>query len=144
MGILTYLVSAGVHKAQVFRFKRGNWENLRNEISSADWRSILDNTEPDVSWKNFFTSVMSLIENNIPKINVKSEFCPPWFDAECHSQCKEKDRLRKKYKHTKNLADGLKFSNCRKEFKDLMKRRRETTFVVQTTTMPLVSGSGDM
>ena len=66
---------------------------------------------------------MSLIESNMPKINVKSEFCPPGFDAECHSKCKEKDRLRKKYKRTKNLADRLKFSNCRKEFKDLMKKK---------------------
>ena len=58
-----------------------------------------------------------------PKINVKSEFCLPWFDSECHSKCKEKDWLRKKYKHTKNLADGVKCSNCRKEFKNLMKKK---------------------
>ena len=110
-------------KRKCFDFKRANWENLRNEISSADWSSILDNTEPDESWKNFSTSLMSLIESNMPKINVKSEFFPPWFDAECHSKCKKKDRLRKKYKRKKNLADGLKFSNCRKEFKDLMKKK---------------------
>ena len=57
-------------KRKCFDFKRANWENLRNEISSADWRSILDNTEPDVSWKNFSTYLMSLIESNIPKTNV--------------------------------------------------------------------------
>ena len=65
-----------------FDFKRANWENLRNEISSVDCCSILDNTEPDVSWKNFSTSLLSLIESTIPKINVKSEFCPIWFNAE--------------------------------------------------------------
>ena len=83
-------------KRKCFDFKRADWNNLNNEISSADWHSILDDNEPDESWKNFATSLMYMIESSIPKINVKSEFCPPWFDSECHSKCKEKDRLRKK------------------------------------------------
>ena len=81
-------------KRKCFDFKRADWNNLNNEISSADWHSILDNIEPDESWKNFATSLMYMIESNIPKINVKSEFCS--LDTECHSKCKEKDRLRKK------------------------------------------------
>ena len=45
----------------------------------------------------------------------------PGFDSECYSKCKEKDMLRKKFKQTKNLADGIKFTKCRKDFKNLVK-----------------------
>ena len=110
-------------KRKCFDFKRANWESIKNELSRVNWNSILDSKEPDESCYNFINSLMSIIERNIPKISVKSEFSPPWFDSEWYSKCKEKDRLRKKFKQTKNLADGIKFAKCRKYFKNLMKKK---------------------
>ena len=77
-------------KRKCFDFKRADWNNLNNEISSAHWHSILDNNEPDESWKNFATSLMYMIESNIPKINVKSEFCPLGLNQNATLNAKKK------------------------------------------------------
>ena len=68
---------------------------------------------------------MSLIESNIPKINVKSEFFPLVLTQNATLSVKERIDFGKNDKRTKNLADGLKFSNCRKEFKNLMKKKMQ-------------------
>ena len=48
-----------------------------------------------------------------------SSFQPPWFDADCYVACREKEKLRAKFKSSKSVADGLNFSIARKNFKNL-------------------------
>ena len=64
-------------KRKCFDFKRANWENINTELSRFQWNSILESREPDESWYNFVNSLMTVIERNIPKISVKSEFFYP-------------------------------------------------------------------
>ena len=63
------------------------------------------------------------MQRHIPVITVKSEFQPFWFDSECHRKCREKEKLHKKFKLSKNLKDGLNFASARKEFKKLVERK---------------------
>ena len=79
--------------------------------------------DPNDSWNTFINLLHYHLNKNIPTITTKGEFNPPWFDAECHSKCREKERLHKKYVSTKAIADGIKYSNCRKEFKTLMRTK---------------------
>ena len=62
------------------------------------------------------------MQRHIPVITVKSEFQPFWFDSECHRKCREKEKLHKKFKLSKNLSNGLKFASARKEFKKVIER----------------------
>ena len=43
--------------------------------------------------------------------------------SECYNKCTEKERLQKKFKKSNFSYDELKFVNCRKEFKNLMKSK---------------------
>ena len=79
--------------------------------------------EPDLAWSRFKDILNSLLDIYIPKVTVKLNSKPPWFDAECYLKCKEKERLHKKYNSTKLIADELKFSLCRKEFKRLIRSK---------------------
>ena len=63
------------------------------------------------------------MQRHIPIITVKSEFKPFWFDAECHSKCREKEKYHKKFKRSNNLSDGLKFATSRKTFKKHIERK---------------------
>ena len=110
-------------KTKRFNFKRAIWEGLNNALNSVDWITTLDYLEPDLAWSRFKVILNSLLDIYIPKVTVKLNSKPPWFDAECYLKCKEKARLHKKYKSTKLIADELKFSLCRKEFKRLIRSK---------------------
>ena len=51
---------------------------------------------------------------------MKNEHQPPWFDSECFTKCKEKDKLLKLFKQKKTLQAELKFKVFRREFKSLI------------------------
>ena len=58
---------------------------------------------------------------HIPTITVKNKDQPPWFDSDTHNICRKKERLRAKFKETGHESDYKRFSQCRKEFKELVK-----------------------
>ena len=87
-------------KTKRFNFKRANWEGLNNALNSVDGITTLDYLEPDLAWSRFKDILNSLLDIYIPKVTVKLNSKPPWFDAECYLTCKEKERLHKKYKST--------------------------------------------
>ena len=65
----------------------------------------------------------TLVNKHIPKIKIKNEFQPPWFDSDCYEACKEKEKLRRKYKRTNSDTDGIKFKVARKDFKNLVSQK---------------------
>ena len=84
-----------------------------------DWDSLFRYRDIDQCWNMTKDILFMLVNKHIPKVTIKSEFQPPWFDSDCYVACREKERLRAKYKRTKNEADGIKFSNARRNFKKL-------------------------
>ena len=72
---------------------------------------------------NFKNTLTQLMDLHIPKITIKSNFKPPWFDADCYEKCREKERLHTKFKRAKALNDEIKFATCRREFKSMMRMK---------------------
>ena len=105
-------------KTKSFNFKRANWDQL-----NIDWISFLDCLEPDLAWSKSKQLLDYFLEIHVPKITIRHNSGPPWFDADCYIKCREKERLHKKYKRTKSMSDELKFVNCRREFKNLIKNK---------------------
>ncbi len=105
-------------KRKVFNFKKANWDMLNHDLCSINW-NFLNSTDPDTGWKTVKECIFSLAEKHIPKVTVKSEFQPPWFDCEVYSACRSKDRLRAKWKETGSLPDELRWTVSRKDFKNL-------------------------
>ena len=110
-------------KINTFNYKRANWDALNSDLHNINWLSVLDSQEPDIVWQNFKTLLNHFLELHIPKITIKSKFQPPWFDSECYVKCREKERLHKRFKSTKSIRDELKFTNCRREFKSLIRSK---------------------
>ena len=110
-------------KIKALNYKRANWDLLNRDLSNVDWISLMNNCDPDTAWINFKSTLTHLMDLHIPKITVKSNSKPPWFDAECYEKCREKERLHKKFKRTKTLNDEMKFTTCRREFKSLMRKK---------------------
>ena len=110
-------------KIKALNFKRANWDILNRDLSNVDWDSIINNRNPDDTWMNFKNTLTQLMDLHIPKITIKSNFKPPWFDADCYKKCREKERLHTKFKRTKALNDEIKFATCRREFKSMMRMK---------------------
>ena len=105
-------------KRKIYNFKKANWDMINRELCSIDWK-VLECLDPDLSWKLVKECIMNLVDRHIPKVTIKSEFQPPWFDSELFSSCRKKDRLRDKFKISGSISDELKFDTSRKDFKRL-------------------------
>ena len=105
-------------KRSVYNFKKANWDQINNNLRSVNW-NFLSNTHPDCAWRLLKQCLLSLADRYIPKVQIKSEFQPPWFDSELFAACRQKERLRKKFKESGSLNDEIKFADSRRNFKKL-------------------------
>ena len=105
-------------KRTVYNFKRANWAAINQELCSTNWQ-FLASSDPDSSWKLLKSCLLNLADRYIPKVRIKSEFQPPWFDSDLFSACRKKERLRQNFKESGSLLDELKFVTSRKDFKKL-------------------------
>ena len=87
------------------------------------WDNIFDSYEPHMCWEKFKSQLFSLCDVHIPKITIKSNFQPPWFDSDLDKLCKKKERLRQKCLRSKHPDDLDKFKKCRKAFKAAVKEK---------------------
>ena len=107
-------------KRLCYNYKKANWKNLNEELQLINWEIFLDHHEPEIAWQNFKKILLSKVDNHIPKFVIKNEHQPPWFDSECVTKCKEKDKLHKLFKQKKTLQAELKFKVFRREFNSLI------------------------
>ena len=105
-------------KRSVYNFKKANWAQINQDLCSINW-NFLCSAHPDDSWKILKECLLTLADRYIPKVKIKSEFQPPWFDSELYAACRKKDRLRQNFKDSESLHNELKFTACRRSFKRL-------------------------
>ena len=110
-------------KTRNFNFKRANWDQLNIDLNNVNWPSLLDSLEPDLAWHKFKLILNHFLEIHVHIIALKHNSKPPWFDSECYIKCREKERLHIKFKKSKSTHDELKFANCKREFKNLMRSK---------------------
>ena len=125
---ITFSITEKVKRKQqvkrlCYNYKRANWKNLNEELELINWEIFLDHHEPEIAWQNFKKILFNKVDNHIPKFFIKNEHQPPWFDSECFTKCKEKDKLHKLFKQKKTLQAELKFKVSRREFKSLIRSK---------------------
>ena len=110
-------------KRKCYNYKNANWDALNAELDMIAWDNLLDYCEPETAWFNFKNTLFNKIDDHIPKFTIKTEYQPPWFDSECYTKCKAKDKLHKTFKQKKTLESELKFRTARREFKALVRSK---------------------
>ena len=111
-------------KREFFNFKKANWDDLNSDLQTVEWDNVInENLEINSCWENFKTTLNKHVNKHIPKVKVKNEFQAPWFDSECYTACRNKERLRRKFKKSNKDSDGLKFSLARKNFQKLVSQK---------------------
>ena len=104
-------------KRKIYNFKKANWDQLNKDLGKVPWNAIIDRTDPDTAWSNFKTVLFTLIDKYIPKITIKCSFDSPWFDSECFTAYRNKERAHKKFKTTNTMLNELKRNDARSRFR---------------------------
>ena len=116
-----------VEKRKIYNYKKANWQNLNHDLRSVRWDQHL-NYDPEISWVRFKNILNHYMNKHIPTITLRNKSQPPWFDCDTHHLCLKKERLRAKFKVTGRAEDYKKFSECRKQFKNLVKEKMAANF----------------
>ena len=115
-------------KRAIYNLKKANWSKLNEDLSKIKWHKLLNSNNIEHGWNVFKQHLFENVNKHIPKIKIQSEFQPPWFDSETFELCREKERLRSKFKHDKSEASYMKFSQCCRDFKNLVKKKMNDNF----------------
>ena len=122
----------GVLTATIIKIRAGT---LNKDLNDINWDNVLDYQGPETAWSNFKKTLFEQINNHVTKFTIKSEFQPPWFDSECYSKCKEKDKLHKIYKKKKTLASEIRFKTARRDFESLIKSKMRANLDTENRNM---------
>ena len=130
----------------MYNFKKANWEGLNKSLRQVKWSSYFKGYnersagfDPNIAWLKFKTKLTELCNTYIPIITIKSDYQPPWFDNETFKLCRKKERLRARYKLTKNPTHYQSYSSCRKDLKNLIHQKMRSNIIDDEDDPSLVS-----
>ena len=120
-----------------FCFKRTNVARLTNLLQSTDWFSIipdsvLDAASLDCAVERFCNLMISYFEKCTPKIKMKREQTPHWFNKYLKSLRNKKSRLYKKYRRSGCSRDRINYIRT-KNFYQLECKCAYDKFIYDTT-----------
>jgi hypothetical protein len=100
-------------KAESFRYYRGDYTKMREEMATVDWEQELDNCNTDQAWEIFERKITESMERNIPKAAPQPKR-ERWLTKEAEKAVRQKQRLHNRHrKHRTNdtLEDYRKARN---------------------------------
>ena len=115
-------------KRKIYNLKKSDWDALNMELRRVNWNAHIQCCDPTTAWITFKSILLELCNKYIPKITIKSNTAPPWFDSDVHKLCMKKEKHRKLYKQTNNQVHHNKFKSCRKDVKKLIKQKMRSNF----------------
>ena len=89
---------------------------------------LLRNTEVLIAWQIFKNKLTYLCDKYIPKIKIKDNYQPPWYDSDVFRLNKKKEHFRKLYKQSKFQNHYDKYSSLRKSLTALIKSKMRSNF----------------
>ena len=113
----------------VYNYRKGNFSALRESVKSLISDVQLNETNEIVDinnvWYNWKSSLQSMIDQYIPKIQLKSKSSPPWISGEIMYLVRKKASARIKAKSTQLSIHWERFKELRSRIKKLISRKRK-------------------
>ena len=110
----------------VYNNRKGNFSALKESVQSlaSDIRSI-DSAEINNVWNTWKTTLLSKVDQFIPKSNLKSKNSPPWITGEIIHLAKKKASVRSRAKASQSSTQWAKFKDLRSRIKKLILQKRK-------------------
>lgn len=114
------------YKRNVWDYKNGNYEAMKDEIRLTNWEHLID-SEPDInlSCSKFADRFLKIARSNIPtkQVTIRNDD-KVWYDSELRRESRIRDRLRKAYFRTKTETAERKYKTQRNKVTSLKRRAK--------------------
>ena len=83
----------------VWKYKKADWNNLRNDLAAVPWNERLTKVDPEAACSNITNAIQTAMHSNIPRKTVRSfvnHF--EWWNQECDEALKKKASKWKRWK----------------------------------------------
>ena len=125
-------------KRSVRNFKKADWLAINNDLSRINRSHYIDYTDINTAWCNFKGILNNICDQHIPKITLKNCNNLPWYDAEVDKLNCKKERLRSQYKSSQNPVHYRKYSQARRELKNLIKTEMQSNLFDDSNQRTLI------
>ena len=142
---ITYQISMNVKKIKngtkstIYNFKKANWVGLNKDLGNINWSHIYKSNDIHIIWKYFKNTLFMLCDKHIPKIVLKKNTAPPWFDSELDQLCKDKAKLHQKYKKSGKDEDYKIFSIARSKYKKTVMEKINKSLFLDDSDQALIT-----
>lgn len=113
-----------VNDRPIFRFGRGNYRALYEDVRCTGWSNILLSDNLNSAVVEFQEVILRAISKHVPQSPPKSNKYPSWFSSEVIVLLRLKRRAHTRYKETGLMEDYTKFSVLRKDVKKAIAHAR--------------------
>ena len=104
----------------VFNFKKAQWNELRIALTSAPWDQVFVYDCINTTLSNWTNMFMEIVENYVPKLEIKNSNSTPWIDQDVIRLLRKKDKQRFIANKSLNNEDLKKYKQLSKQAKQLI------------------------
>jgi hypothetical protein len=115
-------------KNQIVCWKKGQYENIRENLSLIDWDNQLRGKNTSESWAFLKSTLAEQVKKEIPSFTPSGKYRPQWFNAEIRGLLTAKKKAWKKAKEDNTLKSRSEYEMVEKKLKKKIvaaKRRLE-------------------
>ena len=108
---------------KVYNFKKVDWNALRSTIERTPWDIVMDETCIDISLSNWMDLYLSIVNEHILQITIKENNTRPWIDKDVINILRQKNKLRKIAKESRQQKDIENYNSKRKDAKQILNNK---------------------
>ena len=102
-----------------YLFHKGNYNEMRNQLSTINWFNLLNEKSIDDSWNIFQSIIENLVRKFIPNVDSskQSKKRSLWMNKTAFAKVKKKTQMYHRYLQTKDGIDYLNYTRARNQAK---------------------------
>jgi hypothetical protein len=104
----------------VYNFKAANFDEVRSNLSTADFSDVYDASDVNVAWSAFCDTFVTVLDNLIPKVKVKDATAPAWIDGDVRHLKNKKETAWRRAKKSNLPHHWATFRKLRNKYKNLL------------------------
>jgi hypothetical protein len=108
----------------VFNYKAANFDDIKNALDSADLDSLIINADDvHVAWSNWLSTVTDIVEQHVPKVLIRDNKFPEWFDKEVIHLRTKKNSAWRRARFNNTPESWSKFKKIRNNLVSLVRKK---------------------
>nr|CAH7734652.1 unnamed protein product [Callosobruchus chinensis] len=104
-----------------YNFRKANYITLYNEFLTTNWNFLSNIENPDIAVGKFYEKLQEIFELHVPRFQIFRRKYPIWYNSDTIKLIKEKAKVHKQYKASRNITYYQRFCELRTAVKQSAK-----------------------